>query len=105
MAHGLEVYARQARNVQAETQACEIRLRAERRCGRLLAEREKARRGPDEAGQGSQRATSDEPAQPLADLGISKTQSSRWQKLASIPDREFEATFAGNGAKPQTAGA
>ncbi len=39
----------------------------------------------------------------LADLGISKTQSSRWQKLAAIPDRDFEATF-GNGQRQATAG-
>ena len=31
----LEVYARQAHNVEAERQACEIRLRAERRAGVL----------------------------------------------------------------------
>jgi|SRR6516225_4061392 hypothetical protein len=30
----------------------------------------------------------------LSDLGISRNQSSRWQKLASIPE-EFEQTFAG----------
>ena len=34
-ARAIEVYARQARNVEAERRACEIRLRAERRCGQL----------------------------------------------------------------------
>jgi hypothetical protein len=32
----LETYARQAKNVEAERQACEIRLRAERKVGQLL---------------------------------------------------------------------
>jgi hypothetical protein len=33
----LEPYSRQARNTEAERQACEIRLRAERKAGQLLA--------------------------------------------------------------------
>jgi hypothetical protein len=33
----LEQYARQARNTEAERKACEIRLRAERKCGQLSA--------------------------------------------------------------------
>jgi hypothetical protein len=31
--------------------------------------------------------------QPLADLGISRDQSSAWQKLAAVPDPEFEAAW------------
>jgi hypothetical protein len=98
----IEIYARQARNTEAETRACEIRLRAERRCEQLLREREMAKAGrpPDNW---SHDATDFRGAAPLADLGISKTQSSRWQKLAAIPEEDFEATFA-NGAKPTTAG-
>jgi hypothetical protein len=37
----LEVYARQAHNIEAERQACEIRLRAERQAGKLSAKLEK----------------------------------------------------------------
>jgi len=95
----LEVYARQAHNTDAETKACEIRLRAERRVGQLLQEREKAKGGRP-TGNPSQAATGFEP---LADMGISRTQSSRWQKLASIPDRDFDASFATTN-KPSTAG-
>ena len=90
---------RQARNFENEIRAIEIRIRAERRCGELLAEMEKAKRGPDERGQGSQRATAETRA--LSDLGISKTQASRWQKLAAVPEAEFEATFART-EKPST---
>src|SRR5690349_7058214 len=39
----IEVYTRQARDVEAETKACEIRLRAERRCGQMLRKMEKAK--------------------------------------------------------------
>src|SRR4051794_7173410 len=98
-ARAIEVYARQARNVEAERQACEIRLRAERRCGQMLRDMEKAKGAQgNPGGRGAPFVRShDETAQPvttLSDLGISKTQSSRWQKLAAIPDSEFEATFA-----------
>ena len=44
-AQAIEVYARQALNTEAERQACKIRLRAERRCGQMLREREKAKGG------------------------------------------------------------
>jgi hypothetical protein len=84
-AQALEIYQRQARNTDAEWKACEIRLRAERRCGQLLAEMEKARgaRG-NPGGQGATIVRShDATTQSLADLGITKTQSSRWQKLAA----------------------
>jgi hypothetical protein len=40
----------------------------------------------------------------LADLGISKPQSSRWQKLAAIPECEFEQTVTGGSSKPTTNG-
>ena len=35
-AMALEIYAKQAKNTDAERRACEIRLRAERRTGELL---------------------------------------------------------------------
>jgi hypothetical protein len=38
----LEVYARQAHNVEAERKACEIRLRAERKAGALSAKLERS---------------------------------------------------------------
>jgi hypothetical protein len=44
----LERYAAQARNTEAERQACEIRLRAERRAGQLLKEQPKATGGGDQ---------------------------------------------------------
>jgi hypothetical protein len=91
----IEIYSRQARNIENEKRAIEIRIRAERRCGELLAEMEKAKGGwPSET-----RGTT--PV--LQDLGISNNQSSRWQKLAAVPQEDFEATFAG-AEKPSTNG-
>lgn len=80
----LEMYARLAQNVEAEAQACEIRLRAERRAGQLLRDMEKLRGRPEKAS----------PATTLSDLGVSRDQSSKWQKLASIAEDDFEASLA-----------
>ena len=55
-----------------------------RRTGEMLKAMQKAMRGPDSAGQGSQRATPDHQNKTLEELGISKTQSSRWQQLAPV---------------------
>ena len=96
-----EVYARQAKNPEPERRACEIRLRAERKAGQLLSKREKANRGPDKTGQGSQRATSD--ARTLSEHGISKDQSSRWQQLGDVPEEDFETALNGS-AMPTTIG-
>lgn len=102
----IEVYARQAKNVEAETKACEIRLRAERRAGQMLGEMDKSTGGRPVENQSHDATGYSEPraAKPLSDLGISKTQSSRWQKLAAIPEEDFEATFAKPERKPSTTG-
>jgi DNA N-6-adenine-methyltransferase (Dam) len=87
----LEVYARQAKNFEAERKAAEIRVRAERHCGLLLKEMPKAAGGRPYQGSYS----SDEPrGKTLAELGISYDQSSEWQQLADVPEDEFEAALA-----------
>ena len=40
----------------------------------------------------------------LSDLGISRDQSSQWQKLAAIPDEEFEADLKDPAWRPTTSG-
>jgi hypothetical protein len=90
-ARAIEVYARMAKNTEAERQACEIRLRAERKAGQLTAQMETA--------QGSRTdLTSSHDATKLDTLhkaGISKDQASKWERLADIPDEEFEQALAG----------
>lgn len=104
-AMAIEIYSRQAKNTEAELKACEIRLRAERRAGQLLSEMEKARGGGTGANQ--HRAAGDirEPAAEttLADMGISKKQSSNWQRLAAVPEEQFERAFDTT-KKPTTSG-
>jgi hypothetical protein len=89
-ARAIEVYARQAKNFEAERKACEIRLRAERKAGQILAGTEKAK-GGDAATILARRSTGATGVQTLADLGISKDQSSSWQQLA---DRDVDRDCA-----------
>ena len=65
----------------------EIKLRAERRAGEILNETPKAKGGGDVRNHQSQPVTGDIT---LADMGITKNQSSKWQKIASIPEDKFE---------------
>jgi hypothetical protein len=99
-AAAIEMYARQARNVEAERRACEIRLRAERKAGQLLQSMkdsgERASRGETKQDRMSSRATS-----ALSDLGITRDQSSKWQKLADVPKDDLEAALRGED-KPST---
>lgn len=100
----LEAYARQANDEDNIRRVTEIRIRAERRCGELLRESEKAKGGEygGKARIDGRRATPSNPTKTLSSLGISKTQSSRWQKLAAVPPDEFEATFAPSKPVPST---
>ncbi len=97
-ATAIEVYAHQSQNIEAERQACEIRMRATRRLGQLLAAREKAKGAAQpgvgrkgRAGMMSQQTT------PLVDLGITRDQSSRYRRLAAVPEPAFEAALAAPG--------
>ena len=100
----IEAYAKQANDFDLERDAAIARVRAERKCGELLSEMEKAR-GGDRGNQhtGGKVAARDfgEP-RTLSDMGITKDQSSKWQRLAAVPESEFEAAVNQPGAKPST---
>jgi len=87
----MEAYFRVAKNPEPERRACEIRIRAERRAGQILATMDRAKRGNSQTSR----------APTLKDLGVSRDQSSTWQQLARVPNDEFEAALGGE-AKPST---
>jgi hypothetical protein len=85
----MQVYAKQAKDRSLIENATEIRLRAERRAGELLAEMAKNKGAlPGKTGRKGRPVL--DPTPKLSDLGISKDQSSRWQALAGLPEQEFE---------------
>jgi hypothetical protein len=88
----LEAYARQAKDHEMADWCAEIRLRAERGAGRLLAEmKERGERADKGQPKVMSRATT------LNDLGVTRSESSKWQKLAAIPEEKFERTIADHG--------
>lgn len=91
-----ETYAKQAKNIEAERRACEIRLRAERKAGEILKESEK-----NKGARGVGVSSRDTSAPTLEEMGVSHDQSSKWQKLADVPEEDFEAALAGPD-KPST---
>lgn len=97
-AAAMQAYGRMAKDKTMEVDAAEIRIRAERRLGEMIAA-QKASGGLSKgsAGVGLNQHTPKElrssvtTAPTLADAGISKDLSSRAQKLAAVPAAEFEA--------------
>lgn len=87
----LKVYADAIGMGEIAQQAKEAQLRAERLAGEFLRDMPKAVGGrpvetPDATSGVSSELT-------LDDMGISYKQSSRWQKIASIPEERFEAAI------------
>jgi N6-adenosine-specific RNA methylase IME4 len=88
MAVAAQAYAHQAQDYEMLNNATEIRERAERRAGEVLAEMKE--RGERREGHGDQKSELRGVTPKLADLGVSKIQSSRWQAKAKMPDDVFE---------------
>lgn len=88
-AEAIRAYARMAGDTALEQDAAELRLRAERRMGILIAAEKAAgrlRRGPD-------KSTGEEqiPRVKLEELGIDRKLSARSQRVGGIAERAFEA--------------
>jgi hypothetical protein len=86
-AEAMAAYARQAKDTELIQYATEIKVRAERRCGELLARTEKHEGGRPTANR-SNDATGSVPT--LAQMGLTKDESSRYQQLAAMPAEHFE---------------
>jgi hypothetical protein len=82
-AEAVRHYARSASlGLDLQNQAAEIKLRAERKAGTVLADL--TLRG------GDRKSKSQPESLILADLGISRNQSSRWQQMAAVPEAQFQ---------------
>ena len=85
-AKAIETYKREHRaSLDALNDAIEVALRAERRLGQLCKEVTGGKGNP--LGRGSK---SESNSVLLTDLDITKAQSSRWQKLAAVPETVFK---------------
>lgn len=111
-ARALEVYAKQAMNVDVERKATAIRLRAERKYGELsknLPRTAPKERNPDGTGGRSGKVDSSNGvknqsphAAALERTGVSPQTAHRWEQLARVPDADFERHLQTD--KPTTAG-
>src|ERR1700758_1560271 len=96
-AEAVRTYAKLAGDVEMQNMACEIRLRAERRAGQLLLEMEK---NPGTRGEGrprkdgTKRRSASFIALPpkLDEIGITKDQSSKWQRLSGADGKGTTAS-------------
>jgi len=100
-AMALELYAKQARNTDAERRASEIRLRAERRTGELLKALARGEAGrPLETIVPTVGTIVSPFAEALSRTGISTQAASRFQALANIPTEVFEEALRDSDVKP-----
>ena len=89
-AEAVRLYFRQAgEGLEAQNAAAEIKIRAERRAGVLLAKMEK-----QSGARGVGKKVESHAATPLSEMGLDKFQSSRWQTEAIVPEKQFETFLA-----------
>lgn len=76
------------KGLKEQNKAAEIKIRSERKLGQMLAEIELGQGKRTDLVATRDQVKDDRPT--LKELGISKSDSSRWQKLASIPEPIFD---------------
>lgn len=91
-AEAMAAYARQAKDNDLIQYATEIKVRAERRCGELLARTEKNTGAKGAGPIAVERYDRNTPT--LAQMGLTKDESSRYQQLAAMPAEHFETAVA-----------
>jgi hypothetical protein len=89
-AEAMAAYARQAKDTELIQYATEIKVRAERRAGEMLARAQAA----GELAKAGGDMKKESPPATLSDIGITRDQSSRWQSLAGMSDAHFETAVA-----------
>lgn len=94
-AEALRAYSRSiGAALDAVNAAAELRIRAERRMGEALRDAEKPKGGGDQRSDHRSASTTGEKSAPtLAEIGITKDQSSRYQQIAAIPQETFETAI------------
>ena len=102
-AAAMKEYARQAKDRKMEAHAAEVRIRAERQLGLLLAA-EKADGNFNKGGRPSENNRS-VAVTGLESHGISKNLSSRAQKLAAVPQAQFDGELKELGERNRQEGA
>lgn len=91
-AEAMAAYARQAKDTEMIQWATEIKVRAERKAGELLAAMKQ--RG-ELAKQGGDRKSESKPnPTTLIELGVRTDESARWQSLAGMSEAHFETAVA-----------
>jgi N6-adenosine-specific RNA methylase IME4 len=102
-ASAIRLYVTQQKlGLEMQNTAAEIVLRAERRAGEMLAVMQKAPGGqPYQESTGSSPQPVETAPLTLSQLGIEKTQSSRWQAIARIPEEHFESYISDTKARAQ----
>ncbi|WP_428675128.1 hypothetical protein [Reyranella sp.] len=95
-AHAVHAYARQAKDRQMEIDAAEIRIRAERRLGELMAFQKatvgmaKNAPGPGRGKVGVSSTPAFDGPPTLAEAGIDKNLAKRARSYAAVPQEKFE---------------
>jgi N6-adenosine-specific RNA methylase IME4 len=92
LAEAARVYAREVElGLEAQDHAAEIKLRAQRRGGEILAKMEK---GAGRPSNNSIQPDKNYKTEQYKEIGITTADASRWQQIAALPAKQFEAVIA-----------